>query len=309
MIVIEPISFTEWGNQASRDFVEHQTPLNESISKIANDNSLSPMQIQRVVEQANLFTNNSLTKTSEDRTFKFELADVSKIVGDLNRPEIIKVSSDYNAAPDFHESHDFMKEFGIASVSNAPSVAEEISNYRAAGEKLAYVKEEMEMRKLNATEAVYEARDTLYKIAKQLVMNGADIGDIYRGALEITKEAKDKAVVKTAFEDVTKALIITETYGAVDRTKLAEAVQEDLISDKLDTKEDDAAAGKVQVVNGSHPVFTTVNTLVSQVSAEDAMKQGLQILEDKINYVKTKQEDLNDTKSADKYVEEENGNE
>ena len=81
---LNPLKFADFAKQASKKFVEEAIPLNKSIAKIAEENNMSPMQIQRVVEMANSDTNQRLYKTAGDKTFTFDLASLDGVRATIN---------------------------------------------------------------------------------------------------------------------------------------------------------------------------------------------------------------------------------
>jgi len=305
---IEPSRFVEWGHQVSVDYLQHNKPLNDSIAKIASENSLSPTQISRVVENANLSTDSTLAKTAEDKNGQFGIADTAQIMSILDTTPSIKTASDYNTAPTFHKSYDYNEVFGIDEVSNEHEVNEKLANISEFQEKVASA---MELQNQNIENNCFEilaTRDEFYKIAKQLVLRGENLMDIALEAQHALENENYRVVVAEEFKTASIKLIKDGVYGPVLQQKLAEAVSEELISDKLDFPTEptaDPRTGKVKIVNGNHPVFTTINTLVSQLSLEDAMKKSTYVLEDRANYVAVRGEDLNNSRKADKWISEE----
>jgi replication initiation and membrane attachment protein DnaB len=75
--------FENMGKAAAREYVNSNKPLNVSITKIAEHYGLNPMQVARVVEQANVETYLALNKASEDKYIEFEPADLTKISANL----------------------------------------------------------------------------------------------------------------------------------------------------------------------------------------------------------------------------------
>lgn len=84
---LNPLKFADFAKQASRAYAEKGIALDATIAKLADENNLSPMQIQRVVELANSETNQRLYKTAGDKTFTFELASLDGVRNKLHPSE------------------------------------------------------------------------------------------------------------------------------------------------------------------------------------------------------------------------------
>jgi len=106
--------------QAAVDFLEHKTPLNDSIRKIASDNNLNPNQVTRVVEEANILTYKNLFEKNAEKTFTFDLANSKEIISKLaSGPQKLKDASVKTAAKIFRslDAYDFNMEKKAAKVS------------------------------------------------------------------------------------------------------------------------------------------------------------------------------------------------
>lgn len=73
---------------AALDYLKNKKPLNDTIAKLAEDNSLNKHQIDRVVEKANQITYLSLFKSNNNDKYaavNFDIADPIKINKELNK--------------------------------------------------------------------------------------------------------------------------------------------------------------------------------------------------------------------------------
>lgn len=89
--------FEKFGEFAAKQYVEENTPLNETIVKIAEQNGLNPEQVKRVVENANIETHLRLMKTAEDKYVEFPTADIQKVSSALefDQEKQAALDSDY----------------------------------------------------------------------------------------------------------------------------------------------------------------------------------------------------------------------
>jgi hypothetical protein len=297
---ITPLNFTEWAYEASQEFLNGGVPMSKTITKIAAEHELNPVQIQRICEIANHRAYAQLYKTSEDKTFEFPLAKTDEIAALLNS-ETTKVASDYlmdaRPAPRKINSKDV---FGIASISNEPEVAETQKLVKQALSKLAAAREELKSRLIIIREDISNLEDQFQKEAKQMVINGLDYGDICSACLEIWKTKESANLLnKTA-----KALVDDGIFGAKAEyiSKQGEAVDASLISDKLNRANFDMP---VRVINGKHPVFATINTLAQKYKDAGVTEDSVQLVNERAKLIVTRMEDLNTTKTVDEFVQRE----
>jgi len=82
--------FKDLGKEASKAFLDNLTPMNETITKMAQERGLNQEQIARVCENANLSTYSTKMAGATDRKFEFELADKAKIFKNLAMQEPVK---------------------------------------------------------------------------------------------------------------------------------------------------------------------------------------------------------------------------
>ena len=68
--------------EASAAYLQDQVPLEDSIVKMSQARDMNPHQVQRLCEFANLKTFQTLYKTSSDKSFEFDVADIKKILSE-----------------------------------------------------------------------------------------------------------------------------------------------------------------------------------------------------------------------------------
>lgn len=92
-----------WAKTASKRFIDENIPLNETISKFAEENGLNRNFVERLCEMANMYTHNEMLPNDPEKraSFGFPLADSACIAGKLSsapRPAV-KIISDYAGPP------------------------------------------------------------------------------------------------------------------------------------------------------------------------------------------------------------------
>lgn len=71
----------EWFSKiASNKYINEGKPLNETISKLAQDNGLNDEFVKRICETSNHQVSSHLFNTNQDKNFEFDLADWEKIL-------------------------------------------------------------------------------------------------------------------------------------------------------------------------------------------------------------------------------------
>lgn len=229
---ITPLQFNEWGYEASRNFLSEGVPMNQMIVKIATENDLSPIQIQRICEIANHSTYSQMIKNSEDKTFEFPLARSDEIMGFL-KEEPEKTSSDYNMPPrsssvDVNSN----KLFGFNSLSNESDVEESKKVAQNTLTKVAAAREELESRVIVNDGKIDTTEDLFFKQAKEMILTeSATFRDIATACLGVWEDDKREGLItKTAMR-----LANDGVFGAKMQymAKNSEAVKSELISKNL----------------------------------------------------------------------------
>lgn len=295
---ISPLAFVEWGHVASKDFLENGISMNASILKLAEVNDLLPTQIQRVCEVANHQTYASLFKTAQDKTFNFEVADSDKIIAALDSNQHEKVASDYFHAPK-KSLVDVNKIFGISEISNTPEIEEKVKIANQVLEKIQSAKEEISSRQVMLRHKIEAETINFYKLAKQMVMTGTPLEEIWTATRKLTHNEDQVAQI---FVKVAEQMVREGVLGAKLQylmKKQGEAVDPALISPRL---KDMSEPIGVQVINGRHPICVSLNTLANYQTEFESNNRAGKTLDEKFVYVRNRIGDLNKSKKVDQFV-------
>lgn len=317
---ISPASFTIWAQEAVDGFLgSDSTPLNDAIAKTASANDLTPQQISQICQQANVFAYEQLFKTAEDKTFSFPLADSKEIIARLveksGEDSDDESLADFSSTPlDFFvdppqkkTASDWRAAFGVAQVSNEPEVREKVAETQQTLDHIRQAQEELRARQIAQKQIIDDARTKFAHEVKQAVLSydGGPVLALTKVAHAIQNSMGGERR-KVAIRELSKIAAAMADEGALGTRKglllkkLAEAAPAGLISTEMNVGDD--PEDKVTIVNGNHPIIMHVNQLVDQVSEEDRLKEGLQMLEDKAGYVISRMEDLNTSALTDDYV-------
>ncbi len=333
MSKFDATKYAEWAQDAVSDYLESGTSLNDSISKIANDNSLTPAQVRQVCQQANVGAYEHVFDQSKDKIDAvFDLADAKLIASSISDSE--KTASDNRSHSDYFLEPpkpkldiDINAEFGIEQISNEHEVAAHVNDLEHLVENVKLACDEIRAKQHDNQMAIVETRRSLQHEVEQaiLVSDSPDRMGVIRKvahAVGLGIEKSGREVAFTEIAKITETLVKKGVFGALAqfqaeqegtehiRTKIAEfskqaeAVQSDLISSTQMTGSDGSLA-KVKIVNGNHPILVSINQLVDQVSEEDRLKRGLILLEDKASYAIRRIDNLNTSALTDKYVQQE----
>ena len=298
---ITPLQFNEWGYEASSNFLSEGVPMNKMIVKIATDNDLSPVQIQRICEIANHCTYSQMIKSSEDKTFEFPLAKSDEIM-DFLKEEPEKTSSDYSMPPrSVKLDVDSNKLFGFTSISNVSEVEEAQKIAKQTLTKIAAAREELEGRIVVNTEGIKNTENLFYKQAKEMILTeSATFRDIATSCLGVWEDDKREGLItKTAMRLAHEGVLGAKMQYMA---KNAEAVNDSLISKNLSAL---TPVVGTKVINGNHPLMATINTLSDKYKDGANLEESITVLDERSRLVKTRIEDLNTSKKVDDHIQNE----
>ena len=289
----------KWAEMASEEYLANQVPLNESITKIAEDNSLNPEQIKRVCEFANIHTNLQLFEKVADKRFVFEQADSSLIMNSVKgEDESDKIASVIGLGftgpvPNEISRHPVsVINSEMEKIASAQSEAEEdeLELLDLYEKKMAAIKE-MEMDKFSAEVQVKIAEEEIFEEMKNRVLGGeVSFREFCAAALDHapTKEAQvtiKECLIKTAYRIAAHdgQEIFSNKVNKGEMSKLANAVPDDYIA-----KSFESPGAPVLVRNGNLNMYYVLDTLVKQKERSSAYDRPLLLLHDDVRYIKRK---------------------
>lgn len=177
--MLRPNELQKLGEKLSRDYLEHNTPLNEGLDKVASANGLNRNQIDRVAEVANVKTHLELLKqaSSVDEAYiTFDLADPSTIKA-VERIKESGYTHDYDNPPDRTREYEDQPLFKFASLEEEER-PDPVRDFKASVEirqKIAA----LENRALEGSIKLENHAQKLYHLLKQAALSGVDVEQLH----------------------------------------------------------------------------------------------------------------------------------
>ena len=161
-------------------------------------------------------------------------------------------------------------------------------------ERLEFARDDIKYKIAYNLEKFVENAEGFYDKIKQEVLGGKTFATVSNALMSQAKDSAQEERVRELLGWAKRRLVDSGVvlsaarHGDADiepneekKEKKAEPVEKDLIADIFESP-----SIPVSVINGRHPLFSTMNTLVQQFDEADLNNHNLIILEDKIRYVK-----------------------
>ena len=288
------------GKTAAKRLIEDGVDPNVAVQKIAHEEGLKASEVQRVCEFANLegYSHGMKTAGQGDKTFEFPLADYREVVAPAEKtagPAVF--ATDYDCPPDRDLCKTASVDMDIFEAFGVSPVTEKVASlHRADGliEKLQLLAQNERDKLAMKMEEMAESAEGFFQHIKQEVLKGKSFDDVEK-AVKAKAEGKPYAdriqeltgYVKRRMYDagILQHPARTGDSGATPDTiqKQAEPVERDLLTDTFESP-----GVPVMVLNGGHPLYASIDTLVRQFDEHDKSKNNLIILDDKIRYTKNR---------------------
>jgi hypothetical protein len=289
--------------------------LTAIVVKIAQDENLNPHEVARVCEESNKEVFGRLYKSSDDKTFEFAVADVGRVLADLNRP--------YEGPGDIFlpVEHPKYAHEKTASEKKAPSTSwaatalmpSEAQALQMSHEEEKVARDAFGELHLESKAEQHQAALDFLKMARDFVLEGQRTPS---ELFAMVKEARPEPAHQAKARELL-ALVAMDTGARFpEGADLVVKFAKDLItssetgggeqpSDDLRhvTAEDydfwtrspgaqprelvgpASSGGDPVVINGRHALFITLDTLVDQCGKENSYGKGLLIAGDKVRTV------------------------
>jgi hypothetical protein len=307
----------EWiSKNAEKVLLDAGADLTKVVTKIAFDENLNPHEVARVCEEANKEVFGRLYKSSDDKTFMFPVADASAVLGALDRP--------YQGPGDIYLPVEHPKYAALQKTAKAPSEHSWARSALVPTEAQALQlqhQEEMDAHDafkeftLEAEAGKHQAALDFAKMARDMVLEGE------RTPSELFAMVKEARPGKPLIEKAARELLALVTVitgakfheGASDVVKYAKALLGTsetgggtMPSDDLRhvTQEQyefwtkspgqpveafigpvSSGGDPVHIINGSHKLFVSLDTLVDQSNKEGWGNKGLLLSQDRVRSI------------------------
>lgn len=274
---------------AADGYLSKKADLNDSLKKLAADESLTPSQIEYVAGQANQKVFARLFALDKMASYDFPLADPHKVLGDLQMKtassQTNEMDLDYLSPPTNQEkvaSFDPLKVMGFSEdLIKTSAVARKELRHQLQGrfEKMAHLKESLEM-------------DV---IATQSKLEQAE--------LRFIKEARDLILENPSSERAQGMDTIAEFLRGCDRTDVSQALMRKLSTVMLRQglmKEADLKAPEqyiseklpARITNGRHSLYITIKTIHQHGDELRELRNRYEIVDSSLPVVKEKIREL-----------------
>jgi hypothetical protein len=235
-----------FARQAINAYLQNEVPLNESITKIAEEHALNKEQIARVIEAANTNTYIDLFEKSADKYVQFPTADPNAIGTEL--PKVAQVSdSDYSLEPPV-EKVEIPENTGFEKVAE---VQAEVTQEQIMRDYYRFKAAEAQLNNLLMDENVTFAAeaDRLKDMIKQAVLSGETYSDVYSAVSSVSTDPVFTAALKAVEEELAPVMPINSML------KTAQVVY--------------------KTVNSKHPLIKQAQTLVTIIKEYTMLKEKL----------------------------------
>lgn len=288
----------EYAKHAAHSFMgKDQVPLSHTIQKTASVENLTPEEISIVCQEANKGVHAQLFKSAEDKYIDFEIADPSVIVSNIEKSIQKTASADsYDSAFDFAFGKTASKESGISEFDISPDEAKTaFGDFQVTGtnghdglkvpqyhiDKVAALRDQGELDDIVGDIIIIESqiegiKSHFVKTARNQLLsyNLHERAAKFPGIAQFCKEAGMKEKGINELMDLTAHVM--HKQGLLEKTADLKAGA-DLISNDLDAK----------VINGTHPLFITIQTLADKETRREALM-------DRHNLIKTRLDEYAD---------------
>jgi hypothetical protein len=308
----------EWlSKNAEKVLVDAGADLTKVVTKIAFDENLNPHEIARVCEESNKEVFARLYKGSDDKTFTFSVADANGVLGALDRPyqgpgDIYLPVEHPKYAAALKKTASKASDNSWARSALVPTEAQALQ-LQHQEEKDAYdaIKESA----LESEAGKHQAALDFAKMARDMVLEGE------RTPSEIFAMVKEARPGKPLIEKAARELLALVTVltgskfheGAADVVKYAKALLGSSETGGGSVPSDDlrevtqeqyefwtkspgqpveafigpvsSGGDPVRIINGSHKLFVTLDTLVDQSGKEGWCNKGLILSGDRVRTV------------------------
>lgn len=301
---MNPLQLQIWARQVADDYVVGGVDPNISITKIAEDNDLSRIYIQRIVEAANTDTYDKLRRMSADKTFTFPMADMEKISTKLSGLQK-KASASLSDITLSLNNYNQKKASGLlkeaASACGQDSVKKEFNNKKVKGALKKIAAHTKMMHKVAQEELHAACRtlgaelDALTFLCKQAVFSGqTKLSEIEKVAHQVEEDPQLWSVV---IEEVKNNL---EKLGEPFTGLLAS--DKELLKDRDRGPQSPCPGMPVMVINGRNPIvkqLKQVSAAMRGVSRKDIL---LHDIDSMYSHVVMSEQQFPDTAEVEDYI-------
>lgn len=263
---------------------KNKTPLNESLKKIATQESLTPHQLEYVVAEANKSVWSRLFAMDKTASYDFPLADLKAILGGLQEvrgPSVVSGAElDYLSPPSSTKvaSFDPFEALGVqeSALEKSAAARKEVKRQlQARFEKLSSAKEELERLMYVADSEIQSLELKFVKEARDLICE-FPFEERKVGLEKIAEFLRGCGRHEHGARLMSKLSHVLSRQGLVKKADLK--APEEYISDKL----------PAQIINGNHSLYVTVQTLFERIDGRLGCGHQYEIVDSSLPMIREK---------------------
>ena len=261
----------EFAKQAAHAYLSNdQVPLNDSISKIAQVESLNPNHIAIICQESNKLVHTELFKEGSDKYTVFDLAKPEEIVTNLEGAEkTASVAIDDYANPPADENEEFVV---CKTVGHSGFCKTAATQKKEQLEKLSFEKQTIKDGYYEINTQLENLETKFVKIARNMLLP-YNIDERQNHFPMIAGFCKKAGVTSESTERLMSLLgQVMEKQGLLSKSADMKA-SDDLISENLDAR----------IINGDHPLYAVVKTIPEVEDKKKLFQERYNIIQEKIN--------------------------
>ncbi len=287
--------YATWASKIASDYLKGGISLFEGVKKVAVENGLNPEQTRRTAEAANIATYQQMLPDRAGGDVRFDPVRGADVVKDMNGPEKVSAISnlDYNSLPPstpvkVADLNAFPQAYIQPELVKEAERREDIeAGYLSHKDvldlvgKLETCEDELLCKQASEYSRVEAALCQLTENVRLSMMAGNDIDDIVKLSIAARPEHKD--IVLDVFGHVISKLAAKGYVNIGGMAKIGVIVDPKLISSRL---KELSPGVEVKVINGSHPIFKSLDTMCELDKDKKRNREGLRIVDEKLNKAK-----------------------
>lgn len=284
----------EWAHETASTYLNTGVEPSYTIEKLASSEELLPHQIQTLCAETNklIHAQKYASETDKYHAADFPLADASRVIDALKVSDIAKTGSIQNFEPDISEELDLSSYFGIDEGQGEVKTASLKHEVYQTTEKLEDFIKKAGLDEIELEYNISRSENDFVKQAVQMLNICDQESDRMSTMGQILLFAKS-----AGFEEKGKALLnkvahVTSYNGLISKESLEE-VSKFFLSKEADCKAPQSLIsedllGKVQIINGDHPLYITLQTINKNDSELAKTRDYANIAQDKLTILKQK---------------------
>jgi hypothetical protein len=272
-----------WSKIASKRFIDEGAPLNETITKIAQENDLNPHFVERLCEMSNLCTHNTLLPSEPEKraSFTFTLADAKEVTAALAGPCPGKpMVSDFAGPPRGlpGEGPSMAELFGVSGGGHSGFEVPEKKRIVIMIQKKAAERERKYSELLKTAMQLETAELQFHSAVKQAVMQGSSLEEIHEASCHAGYGDVSRETLPKTAQLLNKQFLVSDQ----DLEKVAFEAPEELIDRNV----------PVTVVNGRNPIIASIDALKKYRDNTYCIRDGLMGIDQEVEILRQKLKEL-----------------